>query len=245
MICREDMPFLLQAAGQLLFPRRCPFCDRVIGFVPECGECAQALKPLLLEKKRLAPGTHYFGALDGAAAVYRYKGCVREAVHRLKYHGRQCYGADLGNAMVRALFGCTFSRKYGILFPERVDFSLLEWDVIVPVPKSSRSRGYNVPLLLAKPIAQGLGLPILPEALQRRSFSKHQAGLPLEERLANVAGAFAAADPGAVEGKRVLLVDDIITTGATAAACTQALLDAGAQSVFAVALASSQWQDEI
>ena len=66
-------------------------------------------------------------------------------------------------------------------------------------------------------------------------------GFSLDERLANVAGAFAVPDPERVEGKRVLLVDDVITTGATAAACAQALLAAGAQSIFAVALATVEF----
>ena len=79
---------------------------------------------------------------------------------------------------------------------------------------------------------------------QRRSAAvragRHQAGLSLDERLENAAGAFRAQEPELVEGKRVLLVDDVITTGATAAACAQALLDAGAHSVFAVAMAVTE-----
>ena len=68
-----------------------------------------------------------------------------------------------------------------------------------------------------------------------------QAGLPFEQRLANVAGAFRVQDPDLMEGRRVLLVDDVITTGATAAACAQALLSAGAESVFAVAVATVEF----
>mgnify|MGYP002547467221 CR=1 FL=1 len=68
-----------------------------------------------------------------------------------------------------------------------------------------------------------------------------QAGLPFEQRLANVAGAFRVQDPDLIEGRRVLLVDDVITTGATAAACAQALLSAGAESVFAVAVATVEF----
>ena len=78
-------------------------------------------------------------------------------------------------------------------------------------------------------------------ALGRARTGRHQAGLSLDERLVNVAGAFRVLEPDNVDGKRVLLVDDVITTGATAAACAQALLDAGAQSVFAVALATVEF----
>jgi predicted amidophosphoribosyltransferase len=115
----------------------------------------------------------------------------------------------------------------------------LGYDVVVPVPSSGKARGYNVPHRIALPIAKALGRPLAPAAMQRVRFDRHQAGLMLEERLVNVAGAFRVADRAAIEGKRVLLVDDIITTGSTAAACAQALLDAGAESVFAVAVASA------
>ena len=75
--------------------------------------------------------------------------------------------------------------------------------------------------------------------------TRRQEGLSLDERLANVAGAFRVARPEAVEGKRILLVDDVLTTGATASACAQALLDAGAQSVFAVALATVEFPQPV
>ena len=96
------------------------------------------------------------------------------------------------------------------------------YDCIVPVPATSRRRGYNVPERMAQPLAHALGLPLLPKALCRVRAGRHQAGLSLDERLANAAGAFRAQEPELVEGKRVLLVDDVITTGATAAACAQA-----------------------
>ena len=94
--------------------------------------------------------------------------------------------------------------------------------------------------LLALPLAKAMEVPLAPQALERTRAKRHQAGLPLEQRIANVAGAFRAAQPQQLEGKRILLVDDVITTGATAAACAQALLDAGAHSVFAVAMAVTE-----
>lgn len=94
---------------------------------------------------------------------------------------------------------------------------------------------------MARPLAKAVGVPLAANALGRTRTGRHQAGLSLDERLVNVAGAFRVLEPDNVDGKRVLLVDDVITTGATAAACAQALLDAGAQSVFAVALATVEF----
>ena len=172
---------ILRGARQLVYPRRCPFCDRVLGSVPVCPDCAAELEELRRKPgMRLDASQHYLGELTGAAAPFRYEGCVR--------------------------------------------------------------RGYNVPQLMAVPLARALGIPLYPKALGRTRAKRHQAGLPFEQRLANVAGAFRVTDTELVEGRKVLLVDDVITTGATAAACTQALLAAGAESVFAIALATVEFE---
>ena len=110
------------------------------------------------------------------------------------------------------------------------------------MPASGTARGYNVPQLMALPLTRALGVPLYPEALGRTRAKQHQAGLPFEQRMANVAGAFRVTDPDRIEGRKVLLVDDVITTGATAAACAQALLAAGAESVFAIALATVEFE---
>lgn len=98
---------------------------------------------------------------------------------------------------------------------------------------------------MAQPLARAVGVPVVTDALTRARSTRRQEGLSLDERLANVAGAFRVARPEAVEGKRILLVDDVLTTGATASACAQALLDAGAQSVFAVALATVEFPQPV
>ena len=213
--------WLLRQARQLLYPRRCPFCRRVLGFVPTCPECAERLEPLRRMPMRLKESEHYLGTLSGAAAPYRYTGCVRSAVLRAKYQGEPWTAVEPT--------------------PQRVEGLSLGYDAIVPVPASGKKRGYNVPERMARPLAKAVGVPLAANALGRARTGRHQAGLSLDERLVNVAGAFRVLEPDNVDGKRVLLVDDVITTGATAAACAQALLDAGAQSVFAVALATVEF----
>ena len=196
----------LRSLRLLVYPRRCPFCGRVLGRVLACPDCAPELEDLRRRPgMRLDPAKHYLGRLQGAAAPYRYEGRVRGAILRAKYNGEPWTADELGLELPRLLFGSekTLCGMEPRLTP--VSGGALGYDCIVPVPASGRARGYNVP-----------------------------------ERLANVAGVFAA-DPAQVEGKRVLLVDDVITTGATAAACTQALLAAGAESVFAAALATVEF----
>ena len=128
------------------------------------------------------------------------------------------------------------------LLPELVEGMSLGYDCIVPVPASGTARGYNVPQLMALPLTRALGVPLYPEALGRTRAKQHQAGLPFEQRMANVADAVRVTDLDRIEGRKVLLVDDVITTGATAAACAQALLAAGAESVFAIALATVEFE---
>ena len=213
---------LARQMRQLLFPRRCPCCRRVLGTLPLCEVCTPRLEELRRGPvMRLDVSRHYLGALDGAAAPYRYEGVVRSAILRAKYEGESWTAVELGVEMTARLFGAEVEMHFAEPVPGLVPGAAIGYDCIVPVPATSRRRGYNVPERMAQPLA-------------------HALGLPLDERLANAAGAFRAQEPELVEGKRVLLVDDVITTGATAAACAQALLDAGAHSVFAVAMAVTE-----
>ena len=225
-------------AKQLLYPRRCPYCRRVLGTLPRCVDCEPLLEELRRRPMRLDMDEHYLGGLDGAAAPYCYKGAVRYAILRAKYEGESWTAVELGVEMAKQLFGAEVKMRFAEPTPCPPEQPILGYDCIVPVPATGRRRGYNVPERMAQPLARALGIPLFPHALCRIRAGKHQAGLPLDERLANVAGAFRAQEPETVEGKRVLLVDDVITTGATAAACAQALLSAGAESVFAVAMAA-------
>ncbi|NOY97766.1 MAG: ComF family protein [Chloroflexi bacterium] len=117
----------------------------------------------------------------------------------------------------------------------------LSWpvDAVIPVPlgkKRFRERGYNQVGLIAHPLALALGWNYAPRALTRVRETASQVGLSAGERRENVRGAFAA-DVRRVRDRRVLVMDDVATTGATLAACAQALLDGGAREVFALTVA--------
>jgi ComF family protein len=117
----------------------------------------------------------------------------------------------------------------------------LSWDMdyIVPVPLGSKrlqERGYNQVMLLARPLAWELDIPLKRQALRRTRETRSQVGLSKEQRITNVKNAFTAKKQ-VVNGKRVLLVDDVVTTGATINACAKALKEAGAEKIFATTLA--------
>lgn len=114
------------------------------------------------------------------------------------------------------------------------------FDALVPVPihpVRKRERGYNQAEEICKEIQGFLGLPVLPAALLRTRATKSQTRLDRRNRGRNLEGAFACPDPEAVRGKRLLLVDDVFTTGATMGRCAELLIAAGAGAVGALALA--------
>lgn len=246
MVYYSGLSRTLRQLRWVLYPRRCPFCDRVLGNQPACPDCADGLAELRrAPSMRLRGSEHYLGRLDGAAAPYQYTGLVRRAVLRAKYQGAPWAAVELGVEMARLLFGSEIRMCGSEPLPEPVPGLDRGYDCILPVPASSKKRGYNVPERMAQPLARAVGVPVVTDALTRARSTRRQEGLSLDERLANVAGAFWVARPEAVEGKRILLVDDVLTTGATASACAQALLDAGAQSVFAVALAAVEFPQPV
>lgn len=151
-----------------------------------------------------------------------YDGTLRDAVHALKFRGRAALGAPLGRLMAVAA---------------QADPVAQACDVVVPVPlhpHRQAARGFNQSELLAREIAAALNRPVDVRILRRVRDTPAQVGLPLAERRTNVRAAFAA---GGTTAGRILLVDDVLSTGFTAASCAQALRAAGASEVVVLALA--------
>jgi competence protein ComFC len=153
-----------------------------------------------------------------------FQGPLREALHHLKYQG------DVG-------LSDTFATKLVELLVE------LKWkvDMVAAVPLSRqrfKQRGYNQAGLLGWPLAKALCIPYASQAVERIRNTGTQVGLSIRERQVNVSGAFSAR-PRMVKGKNVLIIDDVLTTGATMQACARAFLDAGASSVYGITLAKA------
>lgn len=161
-----------------------------------------------------------------AVSVGAYEGLLRELVRRFKF-GRR-----------RAL-----ARPLGVLLSERVIEEGLRADLVVPVPLDrarERRRGFNQAELVAAEVARRLGLPLARRALVRVRRTPSLYRLGAAERREALDGAFAAARAGVLAGRRVLLVDDVLTSGATLSACAKALRAAGARAVVAACVARRQ-----
>jgi ComF family protein len=155
-------------------------------------------------------------------AIGYFEGSLREAVHQFKYRPCRALGRPLGQWMADTI---------------RLT---AEIDVVMPVPlhvKRLRQRGFNQALLLADCISKKHRIPLSCDNLLRVKPTLPQVELNEKERIKNVAGAFALRQTGFVLEKRVLLIDDVFTTGATMNECSVVLKDAGATQVTALTLA--------
>ena len=228
-----------RAAYDLVFPRRCPFCGAVIGWMPRCEECLPRAEEILHRPFLLPATEHKLENLEGAASLFLYKDPARRAILEMKRGGRPWYAREFGYALARRLFGCTFEVRHGIItlnYPG----PRLPYDRVVSVPSSRVDRPYDSTARMAAALAEALGIPFEKGALVRSRQAKPQTDLSGEERLTNPVRSMKAASPQRLDGRRILLVDDVITTGATISEAARALLEAGALEVFGVSIAASE-----
>jgi ComF family protein len=155
----------------------------------------------------------------------RYESVLLEAIHDLKYRGRIATGVALGNLLASYI---------GQYLPVQ------DYDLVIPVPlhkKRLRERGFNQSLIIAKSIARNFSLTIDFQSLRRLTYTEPQINLGRKERESNVRNAFAVVREKAVADSRILLVDDVYTTGSTVKECARTLLKSGAKSVAVATLA--------
>ena len=211
---------------ELLFPARCPFCDAVLGFSGPCAACEEKLRTARRAPAAPVPAQgHEMRFMDAVYAPYFYESMVQNAILRMKFHGRPDLARPLAGRMAGAL-------------REAAPFARAE--LIVPVPSGRRElrrRGYDVPLALARLLGAELRVPVA-QALCKTRETTPQATLSGEARRRNLHGAFAVHGAASVEGRHIVLVDDVYTTGATLDACAGALKAAGAASCTGACIAA-------
>lgn len=205
----------------LLFPPKCPFCGHLLekGLLL-CPECQRSL-PWLAG----GAGEKAVELTGGCVSPLGYEGLVREGIHAFKFRGKSVRGEAFG----RLIAQCVQDHGHAA--------DLVSWPSLSP--KRLRKRGYDQARLLAEAVGRQLGLEVV------RTLDKEErpAQSGLEEagaRRANLLGAYSACAPERVQGKRVLLVDDVVTTGATLSECAKTLRLAGAEEVVCATLARAR-----
>jgi len=240
----------VSALLDLIFPPFCPVCGRRLGEGrrdPLCGSCWESLDRIVPPYCRVC-GLPFvqLPAPEGsppsavrlcgrcqrrpppfayARAAVRYGEVAREAVHAFKFRGRRALAAPLGDLIVEM---------------GTADLPLGPPDLLAPVPlhaRRERDRGFNQALLLARRVGEAWRVPVCADALERRVATRPQTELTAEARRGNVRGAFALRGSTPVAGRHVALIDDVVTTGSTVAACARCLVAGGASAVGVLAVA--------
>ena len=207
------------AVLELLYPTRCCFCHRFTGKQrPICGRCQEKYPdvPRPMQAQMLRP-------LERCVSPLWYAGDVRESLLRYKFRGLTGYAAI-----------------YGVFLIKCLDENGISCDSITWVPlsrKRLRERGYDQARLLAEELHRGTGWECAAMLTKRRNTPAQSGMGGREARKANAAGAYSARDPERIRGKRILLVDDIVTTGETLMECARVLRAAGAKNVTAITVA--------
>jgi competence protein ComFC len=241
------------ALVSVFFPGGCRLCDSLLtraSRLPICEECLGSF-PALPARVCATCGsptlaaTTLDGSANGSASDGDRRTCLDCLERRYRFECARSYAAYRG-ALIRAIVLLKFERidPLAAYLGERIasiaERDGLTSDIVVPVPlhrMRERERGFNQAELIARQAAKRLRLPLKPVLLKRTKARPDKHLLSNEERWRIVRGAFATRPGSQVDNKRVLLVDDVMTTGATLDACAAALLEAGAKSVIGLTVA--------
>lgn len=224
----------------LMFPRSCAACDApvikdsgalcwdcVTGFktitAPFCKRCGDPIEGISSDGFNCSLCRRRPPAFDLARSVFRHRGSLKSAIQHFKYSGR----TELAATLAQYLHACVGAH-----------YDKIQFDTVLPVPLHAtrqRERTYNQSALLARHLSSLMGLAYRPHGiLYRERNTPTQTGLNANQRSQNVLDAFRVKDASWVRGATVLLVDDVMTTGATASAAAAALQHAGAVGVYVV-----------
>jgi ComF family protein len=219
-----------------LFPETCPVCSERTddhSTAPICKTCWNTIRPYSgpvcqrCGKPLVSDSATYCGeclkrepAFDCARSFGLYEGALRNAIYHMKYFG------------LRRLAGPLAEKMTGMRLPPV--------DAVIPVPlhrSRHRQREFNQSALVARHAARKLNAELIINGLRKTRETAPQVGLTYKERIKNVRNAFSIEDEGRITGKKIILVDDVVTTGSTIRECAKALKRGGASYVYAASLA--------
>jgi ComF family protein len=220
------MMIVLQKLYALIFPPKCILCRKILpkdelDLCHDCRSDTPVLSGVNLKLPHLAQWT----------SLWYYEGNVRASILRYKFYGARSYSEAYGRLLAMKLL------------TDNTRFDILTW---VPISNLRKwRRGYDQVELLARSVGQELG--VAPQrCLKKIRHNRPQSGVgDAAARRANALGAYQCIDPACVRGKRVLLLDDVLTTGATAGECARVLLTAGAKEVICATVAVASHQRKI
>lgn len=207
--------------AKYLFPPKCVFCRRVLEDDGVCDKCAASLP-----YRRPCEVSDSIMFVDKAFSCFHYEADVKSAVIRYKFGGLEKYSVD-------------FSKYIEECIKENIDgeYDILSW---VPLSKKRlKSRGYDQARILAEEVAERLGIRATRTLIKSRDTAPQSRQSDAAKRTANVLGAYEMASVD-ITGKRVLLIDDVLTTGSTLSECARVLKTAGASKVIVVTLAKTR-----
>ena len=209
----------------LLYPPRCVFCRKLLkdDETDICRKCRATVPMMDGAVKRGS----FFKRCD---SLYEYTGDVAASLKRYKFGGMRQYATVYGRQLAM------------LLLREGADFDVLTWAPISA--KRRRQRGYDQTRLLAEAVANELGVSCVQTLKKKRDNPAQSSQKNAEARRANVLNVYCAVEPERFAGRRILLIDDIITTGATLSECSRVLLTAGAESVRCATIAATQFSEK-
>lgn len=236
------MKRVIQGLGDLVFPPRCMACGIMLtgpggeSFCSPCFSLIRFIVPPMCSCCGLPMAGDGAGHLCGdcilsrppyaiARSVARYEAVLLDAIHIFKYKGKIAAGEVLGKMMADHVYP---------------GLSIADYSLIIPVPlhtKRLRERGFNQAVILAREISKRFSIPHDFLTLRRHVFTQPQVSLGKDRRTENVRGAFTVKNEKKVKGQKIILVDDVYTTGSTVGECAGVLMTHGAAEVAALTLA--------
>ncbi len=225
---------LLHDLADLFFPRLCPICRQALNRDEKgiCTDCLHRLPRTNYHLDPFSPMAQLFAGkipIERCAAYFFFTtpGDARSLIHHIKYHGGKQCGERLGYIYANELKPSGFFDEIDLLIP-------------IPLhPSKERKRGYNQSEWIARGIHQATGIPLCTDALHHTTDSRSQTRKGVYQRWLDTHTAYEADTSSIPPGSHILLIDDVITTGATLLACAQSLHDQGTQRISCLTLAAT------